>query len=120
MATPSHPPVDRRQFLQHSALAAGAFSSTDPRRQVEQKGKRKRKKGEVAYKTERVIIIAFAGGVRSKEVLETPENVPNLTRIASACLPSPKRFSLAHDGTRPGPQEDRATRETALRYTEVY
>jgi hypothetical protein len=36
-----------------------------------------------APKTQRVVLIAFAGGVRSKDTIETPQNVPNLTRIAS-------------------------------------
>ncbi len=34
-------------------------------------------------KTKHVVLVAFAGGVRSKEVLGTPQNVPNLMRIAS-------------------------------------
>jgi hypothetical protein len=33
-------------------------------------------------KTKRVVMVAFAGGVRSRETIETPENVPNLMRIA--------------------------------------
>jgi len=39
---------------------------------------------------ERVVLIAFAGGVRSKEVLGTPQNVPNLMRIARAGVTFPK------------------------------
>ncbi len=34
------------------------------------------------YETKRVVLVAFAGGVRSRETVETPANVPNLMRIA--------------------------------------
>ncbi|MEZ5962344.1 MAG: hypothetical protein R3F56_00730 [Planctomycetota bacterium] len=43
-----------------------------------------------AVKTQRVVLVAFAGGVRSKEVLGTPQNVPNLMRIARAGVTFPK------------------------------
>lgn len=32
-------------------------------------------------KTRHVVVVAFAGGVRSKDVIETPANAPNLSRI---------------------------------------
>lgn len=35
-----------------------------------------------AYRTRRVVVVAFAGGVRSRETVMTPANVPNLMRIA--------------------------------------
>jgi len=35
------------------------------------------------YKTERVVLIAFAGGVRSRETIGEPGNIPNLMRIAA-------------------------------------
>jgi hypothetical protein len=70
-------PFDRRRFLQGGAIAAGALSLPVPANL-----------GAIlpanARKTERVVLIAFAGGVRSKEVLDTPENAPNLMAIASA------------------------------------
>ncbi|MHC4451972.1 MAG: hypothetical protein ACYS0E_17840 [Planctomycetota bacterium] len=53
-------------FLNHEALAA------------------KRK-----YKTKHLIMIAFAGGVRSKETIHTPANVPNLMRIAEQGVIAP-------------------------------
>ncbi|MHC4547147.1 MAG: hypothetical protein ACYTEZ_00080 [Planctomycetota bacterium] len=34
------------------------------------------------YKTRHVVLIAFAGGVRSRETIGEPQNVPNLMRIA--------------------------------------
>jgi hypothetical protein len=35
------------------------------------------------YQTERVVLIAFAGGVRSRETIGEPGNIPNLMRIAA-------------------------------------
>ena len=88
----SRPAFDRREFLQNSALAAGALSVP--------LGGQQRKKGGVNYKTRRVVIIAFAGGVRSKEVLESPENVPNLTKIMNAgvTFPNVRTANLGHYG----------------------
>ena len=34
------------------------------------------------YKTKHVILVAFAGGVRSRETIGEPQNIPNLMRIA--------------------------------------
>ena len=34
------------------------------------------------YKTRRVVLVAFAGGVRSRETIGTPANIPNLMRVA--------------------------------------
>ncbi len=35
------------------------------------------------YKTKRVVLIAFAGGVRSRETIGDPGNIPNLMRMAA-------------------------------------
>ena len=53
-----------------------------------------------ATRTQRIVLVAFAGGVRSKEVLETPQNVPNLTRIASAgvVMPNVRSENVGHYG----------------------
>lgn len=50
--------------------------------------------------TRHVIVVAFAGGVRSKEVIETPANVPNLMRIAkNGCtLPQTRCQNVGHYG----------------------
>ncbi len=61
---------DRRGFLKSSA-ACGAFAM----------GPAALRPG-VERKTKRVVLVAFAGGVRTKETLGTPLNVPNLMRIA--------------------------------------
>ena len=40
-------------------------------------------------KTKHVIVVAFAGGVRSRETIGTPANVPNLMRIAQKGVIAP-------------------------------
>ena len=65
---------DRREFLRVSGAAAAAsclpgigWADLPPR---------------PARKTKRVVLIAFAGGVRSRETLGTPQNVPALSQMA--------------------------------------
>jgi hypothetical protein len=98
MASDSHKPMNRRQFMQDTALAAGALGI--PASLAAQDKQKKQYKNASRYKTKRVIIVAFAGGVRSKEVLETPENVPNLTKIAGAgvAFPNVRATNLGHYG----------------------
>ncbi|MCA8955699.1 MAG: DUF1501 domain-containing protein [Planctomycetes bacterium] len=88
--------LDRREFLRNSALAAGALA-LPPQDKDQPHGKQK---GGVRWKTKRVVLVAFAGGVRSKEVLESPANVPNLTKIAGAgCVfPNVRAANLGHYG----------------------
>ncbi len=52
------------------------------------------------YKTKHVLVVAFAGGVRARECIGTPANVPNLMRIASkgCVLDSVKAANLGHYG----------------------
>ena len=42
------------------------------------------------YKTKHVVMVAFAGGVRSRETVEKPSNIPNLMRIAEQGIICPK------------------------------
>lgn len=76
MTVPHSGRPSRREFLARSATASAALPLLGP--------------DLVAGllrpppRTEHVVVVAFAGGVRSKEVLETPANAPNLHRIASA------------------------------------
>lgn len=53
----------------------------------------------VAPKTQRVVVVAFAGGVRKKDALDTA-NAPNLRRIAAAgvTMPSVRVENLGHYG----------------------
>src|SRR5690349_5301945 len=76
MTAPGSRRPSRREFLQQSAAASLALPFARP--------------GLLSglfrpgLRTEHVVMVAFAGGVRAKEVLETPTNVPNLMRLASA------------------------------------
>lgn len=65
--------LSRRELLAAGGAAAGALALPGALRLPARR-----------HRTRRVILVAFAGGVRRKEVLDTPENVPNLMRIASA------------------------------------
>ncbi|MBL8901463.1 MAG: hypothetical protein JNM84_27800 [Planctomycetes bacterium] len=87
----SHRP-DRREFLRLSGAAAAAsclpnagFAAWTPR---------------AARKTKRVVLIAFAGGVRSRETLGAPQNVPALTQMAreGVVYPNVKVANLGHFG----------------------
>ncbi len=51
-------------------------------------------------KTKRVILIAFAGGVRGKELIGTPDNIPNIMKIAQAgvVVPRCRTANLGHYG----------------------
>jgi len=52
------------------------------------------------YKTQHVIVVAFAGGVRQRDCIGTPQNVPNLMRIAKkgVVMTSVKSANLGHYG----------------------
>ena len=90
--------LNRRQFLHTSAAAAGALGLSGSL--AGSAPLRPPSPDRIERKTKRVVIIAFAGGVRSKEVLETPENVPNLTAIANAgvTFPNVGTANLGHYG----------------------
>lgn len=64
--------LTRRGFLKGSGIAMMSV----PMLSSTALAKKKRK-------TRRVVLVAFAGGVRSRETVGTPINVPNLMRIAS-------------------------------------
>ncbi len=51
-------------------------------------------------RTEHVVVVAFAGGVRMKDCLGTPANVPNLMRIASqgVAIPQVRCQNVGHYG----------------------
>ena len=80
---------DRRSFLQASAWGAAAFGLAPfgrlPIRRT---------------RTQRLIVVAMAGGVRTRETLGTPENVPNLMRIAQqgVVYPRTRATNLGHFG----------------------
>ncbi|HZJ69457.1 MAG TPA: hypothetical protein VFF36_00865, partial [Planctomycetota bacterium] len=53
-----------------------------------------------ATKTKHVVLVVFGGGVRSRETIETPANVPNLMRIAGqgVLYPSTRVVNNGHYG----------------------
>lgn len=82
--------LDRRRFLQAGAWSASALGlaplgASTPRRD----------------RTERLIVVAMAGGVRTRETLGTPDNVPNLMRIAQqgVVYPRTRATNLGHFGS---------------------
>lgn len=87
-------PLTRRDFVKSTAaVAAGAsFLPGLLKENVAW--------AETGFKTKRVILVAFAGGVRSRETIGTPENIPNLMRIAKAGVvcPNMKARNVGHFG----------------------
>jgi len=71
--------LTRRKFLQGSGLAMLSLPFLG-----REAAAAKRK-----YKTKHLVLVAFAGGVRSKETIGTPANVPNLMRIAEQGIVAP-------------------------------
>lgn len=74
---------------------------------------------QVARKTKRVVIIAFAGGVRTRETFGMPENVPNISAMAGegVLYPRARTSNLGHYGASlslfTGISEARGIRENA-------
>jgi hypothetical protein len=81
----------RRDFLRTSAAAAAL--PLLPRSVFAQLGS-------LPPRTEHVVVVAFAGGVRAKDVLETKTNAPNLHRIAKngVLLPNVRAANSGHYG----------------------
>lgn len=81
---------DRRQFLQGTGATCAALL-----------GLEKRALWPPLRRTEHVILVAFAGGVRTRETLGTPDNVPNLMRLArdGVVYPRTRVVNLGHFGS---------------------
>jgi hypothetical protein len=85
MSVPASPPPSRRAFLQGAVAAALSVPLAATLRAAAPAAARARlpvRPGD--RKTRQVVLVAFAGGVRSKDVIDAPDNAPNLHRIASA------------------------------------
>jgi hypothetical protein len=82
--------LDRRALLRNAALG-GAALGLAPKRALA---------GPRAGKTQRVLVVAFAGGVRTRETFGAPANVPNLMRIAEqgVVFPRTRATNLGHFG----------------------
>ncbi|MGH7150764.1 MAG: hypothetical protein ACREIU_08705, partial [Planctomycetota bacterium] len=89
-------PWTRRRFLEVAGRAAGlgAASVALPRSLFANPF------GEKGGKTKRLLLVAFAGGVRSRETIRTPANVPNLMKLASegVLLPNVGTQNVGHYG----------------------
>jgi uncharacterized protein (DUF1501 family) len=74
---------------------------------------------QAAKKTKRIVVIAFAGGVRTRETFGMPENVPNMKAMASdgVLYPRARTSNLGHYGAAltlfTGISEGRGIRENA-------
>lgn len=89
---------DRRGFLKTAGLLLGGLALPG----VARAETLARVAGVIpaAYKTSRIVIVAFAGGVRSRDTIMTPANVPNLMRIAKTgvVMPKVRSANLGHYG----------------------
>lgn len=88
--------LDRREFLKTSGVGLGAAalggSLLNPSLLANGPPSR--------FKTRHVVVVAFAGGVRSKETIGTPENIPSMMRMAAdgVVCPNVKAQNLGHYG----------------------
>ena len=105
-------PLTRRAVLRGGAgaLAGAALLGTAPGALARPAAERK---------TKRIIVVAFAGGVRTRETLGAPDNVPNLKAMADAGVvyPRTRTSNLGHFGAAlsifTGISEPRGIRENA-------
>lgn len=97
MASESLSGPTRRGFLQRAAAAALAVPLPAPWLSA---APRSLPGLRLPGRTRHVVVVAFAGGVRSKDVIETPANVPNLMRIAKngVTLPNVRCRNTGHYG----------------------
>jgi len=81
--------LDRRRFLQAGAWSASALGLAPLGAQAFPRNR-----------TQRLIVVAMAGGVRTRETFGTPDNVPNLMRIAQqgVVYPRARASNLGHFG----------------------
>jgi hypothetical protein len=100
MTEPSSRSATRRDFLRATVAAGlalplgtslGAAAASPRAPAARHPGDRK---------TRHVVVLAFAGGVRSKDTIETPANVPNLMRIAKngVTMPNVRAANVGHYG----------------------
>ncbi|MBM4014428.1 MAG: twin-arginine translocation signal domain-containing protein [Planctomycetes bacterium] len=90
VGSPFVPALGRRGFLKAGVALAGVAALPGPAWAMLAP----------AYKTRRVLLVLFAGGVRSRDTIGTPANVPNLMRMAKGgvVLPNCRSANLGHYG----------------------
>ena len=88
---PTTSAVTRRSFLRTGAALAGVAALHEPLLAA---------LAPPATKTKRVVLVLFAGGVRSRDTIGTPANVPNLMRLAEkgVVFPNCASANLGHYG----------------------
>ncbi len=85
MLPPNDSSASRREFLRNAAIAALALPVAGPLAALAPTASRTARPPKPAaggMKTKHIVLVAFAGGVRSKDVLELKDNAPNLHKIA--------------------------------------
>jgi hypothetical protein len=73
--------TDRRTFLKQAALSTGALAGALGAGGLQAAARAAAWPG-LERKTRRVVLIAFAGGVRTRETFGSPDNVPSLKALA--------------------------------------
>ena len=110
----NRPELDRRQILQGVATGA-ALAGLAPRARAFES----LLAPVPERKTKHVVLVAFAGGVRTRETFDTPANVPNLQALANegVLYPRARSANLGHFGAAlsmfTGISEARGIRENA-------
>jgi hypothetical protein len=98
--------IDRRDFLKAAAagaagaaLAGNAFAEGGTT-SAPQPGRNAPAGADEAPKPGHFLLVAFAGGVRSRETWGTPSNIPNLMKIAAqgTVMPNVRTPNLGHYG----------------------
>src|SRR5690349_7455471 len=69
--------IDRRQLLGAAAAAGGAVAALHCASNLA------RAQAQAPAKTKHFVVIAFAGGVRTRETFGSADNVPNLKKLAA-------------------------------------
>lgn len=84
--------LDRRTFLKAGALGASVLGLAPLGAGAPRAAQR--------HRTQRLIVVAMAGGVRTRETFGTPSSVPNLMRIAAqgVVYPRTRATNLGHFG----------------------
>lgn len=101
---------NRRTLLRSGALGALTLGA---------KALPARNASSLSPRTERIVIVALAGGVRTRETFGTPSNVPNLMRLAEqgVLFPRTRASNLGHFGATlsifTGISESRGIRDNA-------
>ena len=118
-------PLDRRSFLKTTAALSGATAACGLTPIVGSNawaaplGAARPPIGRLDRKTRHIVLVAFAGGVRTRETFGTPENVPTLKAMADegVLFPRARTANLGHFGAAlsifTGISEARGIRENA-------